>query len=177
MKRTIVGVVGQSVGATEEQIKAAERVGRLLAKRNVVVVCGGRNIGIMDAVAKGVEEEGGICVGILPEEDLSQASRHLTIPIPTGMGYARNRIVALASDALIVVGGGVGTLTEVSYAYLQGKPIVVIKGLGSICEQYIGKYLDSKKITKLMGADSPEEAVEIVMKILEGNSGDMFFLQ
>ena len=168
MKRPMIGVIGHSIHARRIHLEVAEKIGKLIAKKGGIVVCGGRNVGVMDAVARGVKKEGGICIGILPESDLSQASEHLTIAIPTGLGYARNQIVALASDVVIVIGGGVGTLTEMAYAYNAGKPIIVIEGLDSIGEQFIGKYMDEKKKVKIRGVRTPEEAVELAFKLIEG---------
>jgi len=167
MKKVVIGVVGHGTHATKIHEEVAKRVGELVAKRGGIVVCGGRNEGVMDAVARGVEEAGGISIGILPEADLSRASSHLTVAIPTGMGFARNQIIALSCDGMIVIGGGVGTLTEVAYAYAFSKPIVVIENLGGLVEQFIGRYLDKKERVKLVGAKTPEEAVELIFKLIE----------
>lgn len=170
MKRKwIIGVIGHHKNAEEIHLKIAEEVGKEISKRNSIILCGGVDNGVPDAVAKGAkdnDEHGGICVGILPGSDNSSVSKYLDIPILTGIGYARNQIIGLTADALIVIGGGVGTLTEMCYAYNKSKPIVVIKGLDGLGEQFIGKYMDKKKTVKIIGANSAKEAVDIVFKLL-----------
>lgn len=113
--------------ATPEEAGAAREIGRLLAEAGAVVVCGGLG-GVMDAAADGARAAGGTVVGILPGKTRRGASRHLTVALPTGMGEARNALIARAADALIAVGGGFGTLSEIALALKMGKPVV---GLGT----------------------------------------------
>jgi len=167
MRKPLIAVVGHGLHAKNEHLRVAEEVGREVAKRNGIVVCGGHNFGIMNSVAKGVHTENGITIGIVPEDNLSRTSKFIDIPIVTGMGLARNQIVALSCDAMIVIGGGVGSLTEVAYAYQYSKPIIVIKNLGSLLEQYIGKYMDKKKNVKIIGAYNAKKAVELAFKMIK----------
>ncbi|HEX9890455.1 MAG TPA: TIGR00725 family protein [Actinomycetota bacterium] len=113
--------------ATPEESAAAEEIGRLLAEGGAVIVCGGLG-GVMDAAARGARQAGGTVIGILPGETRAGASEHLTVAIPTGMGEARNALVARAADALIAVGGGFGTLSEIGLALKMGRRVV---GLGT----------------------------------------------
>jgi hypothetical protein len=131
-RKPLIAVVGHGMHAKEIHSKTAEELGREIAKKDWIVICGGRKEGIMEAVAKGVKKEGGISIGILPMADNSDTSEYINIPILTGMGFARNQIIAFSCDAMIIVGGGVGTLTEMAYAYRYSKPIVVITGLGGL---------------------------------------------
>jgi uncharacterized protein (TIGR00725 family) len=117
-----VAVVGPNEG-TAEELAAAEAVGRELAGRGAVVVCGGLG-GAMEAVCRGASEAGGATVGILPGGDRAAANRYVDIAIPTGLGEARNVVVVRAADALVAVGGGYGTLSEVALALKAGKPVV-----------------------------------------------------
>lgn len=166
-RKPLIAVVGHGLHAEEKHIKMAERVGKEIAKRNGIVLCGGRPKGIMDAVAKGVRSEGGITVGILPEGDRSNLSKYVDIPILTGMGFARNQILGLSCDVMIAVGGGVGSLTEVAYAYAYSKPIIVIENMGGWPEKFIGKYMDEKKRIKIIGAKNAKEAVDLAFKIVK----------
>jgi uncharacterized protein (TIGR00725 family) len=98
-------------------------VGRELASAGAVVVCGGLG-GVMEAACRGAREAGGQTVGILPGTDRAAANAFVDIAIPTGLGEARNALVVRAADALIAVGGGYGTLSEIALALKAGKRVV-----------------------------------------------------
>ncbi len=100
----------------------AEEVGRLLAEAGAVVVTGGLG-GVMEAASKGASEAGGITLGLLPGADRSGANPWLTVAVPTGMGEARNALVARAADGLVAVGGEWGTLSEIALSRKAGKPV------------------------------------------------------
>jgi uncharacterized protein (TIGR00725 family) len=121
-----ISVIGAGQ-ASEDEAAAAEEIGRLLAEAGALLICGGLG-GVMDAAARGCEAAGGTSLGILPGEDRTHASAHLTVRIATGLGEARNAIVARAADAVIAVGGEFGTLSEIALALKMGKPVV---GLGT----------------------------------------------
>jgi uncharacterized protein (TIGR00725 family) len=113
-----VAVVGAS-NATEADIEDAESVGRELARRGAIVVCGGRG-GVMAAVSRGAASAGGTVVGILPGLDRSDANEWLTVSIPTGFGELRNGLVVRAAEVMIAVGGAYGTLSEVALGLQSG---------------------------------------------------------
>jgi uncharacterized protein (TIGR00725 family) len=124
------GVYVSVVGAGEADdgaLAAAEAVGRELAARGALVVCGGRG-GVMEAACRGAQGAGGITVGLLPDEDRRLANPHLTVSVPTGMGELRNGLVARAGDAVIAVAGEFGTLSEIGFALKLGRPVI---GLGT----------------------------------------------
>jgi uncharacterized protein (TIGR00725 family) len=100
-------------------------VGRELAGRGAVLVCGGLG-GVMEAACRGAKEAGGTTVGILPGADRAAANEFVDIAIPTGLGEARNALVVRAADALIAVGGGYGTLAEIALALKAGKRVVTL---------------------------------------------------
>jgi uncharacterized protein (TIGR00725 family) len=133
--------------ATAEQEAAAEEVGRLLARRGAVVVCGGLG-GVMEAACRGARGEGGVAVGILPGLDRGAANPHASVAIATGLGEARNALVVRAADSLIAVGGAYGTLAEIALALKAGKPVV---GLGTW------------EIDGVERAEGPESAVEAAL--------------
>jgi uncharacterized protein (TIGR00725 family) len=125
-RRRVIGVVG--AGRADEALAAVARdVGRLLAEAGCVLLCGGRG-GVMAAAAQGAAEAGGEAIGLLPGRDAAEANPYLTIVLPTGLGEARNCVIAQASEALIAVGGGHGTLSEIAFALKVRKRVV---GLGS----------------------------------------------
>ncbi|HXD59695.1 MAG TPA: TIGR00725 family protein [Thermoleophilaceae bacterium] len=143
-----VAVVGAGE-ASREEAAAAEEVGRLLAERGAVLVCGGLG-GVMEAACRGAKEAGGSTVGILPGRDRAAANDHVDIAIATGLGEARNALVVRAADVLIAVGGGYGTLSEIALALKSGTPVV---GIGSW--ELAGRPLKE--------ARDPREAVDLAL--------------
>ena len=93
-----------------------------------MLVCGGLG-GVMEAACRGARERGGITLGILPGLDRAAANPHVSVALPTGLGEARNALVVRAADALIAVGGGYGTLSEIALALKAGKRVI---GLGTL---------------------------------------------
>jgi uncharacterized protein (TIGR00725 family) len=161
MNPPYVAVIGAS-NATEWELAAAERVGRLLADAGCVLVCGGLG-GVMDVAARGSAAGGGVSIGILPGDDRVDASRHLTVAIASGFGEARNAIVARSADAVIAVGGEFGTLSEIALALKMGKPVI---GLGT---WELGR--DDLATDPIVRAETPEEAVEQLRRLLPQMSG------
>ncbi|HEY1458275.1 MAG TPA: TIGR00725 family protein [Solirubrobacteraceae bacterium] len=119
-----IGVIGSSV-ANAEQISNARAVGLGLAQAGALVVCGGLG-GVMEAACEGVREGGGVSVGILPDADRSRANRYVDVAIPTGMGELRNGLIVRAADALIAIGGGWGTLSEIAFAMRTDRGLVAL---------------------------------------------------
>jgi uncharacterized protein (TIGR00725 family) len=119
-----VAVVGPGE-ATQREVEVAFEVGRRLAEAGAVVVCGGLG-GVMAAVCRGARSARGMTVGILPGTDRQTANEWVIVSIPTGLGELRNGLVVRAADALLAVGGGYGTLSEVALALKTGVPVVGI---------------------------------------------------
>jgi uncharacterized protein (TIGR00725 family) len=117
-----IAVIGDSACSAEEA-KLAETVGVLLAERGATVICGGLG-GVMEAVCRGAKSKGGMTVGILPGADSSMANRWVDMPVVTGMGEARNAVVVKSARAVIAIGGGYGTLSEIAYALKNGTPVI-----------------------------------------------------
>jgi uncharacterized protein (TIGR00725 family) len=120
-----VGVIGGSE-SSEEVCALAREVGREVARRGHVLVCGGLG-GVMEAAARGAREEGGLTIGVLPTGSRADANPYIDVAIATDMGHARNAIIANTSDALIAVGGSYGTLSEISFGLKLGKKVVSLK--------------------------------------------------
>jgi uncharacterized protein (TIGR00725 family) len=118
----IIAVIGDSSCSTEEA-KLAENVGELLAQQGAIIVCGGLG-GVMEAVCRGAKLKGGLAVGILPGENSSMANPWIDIPVVTGIGEARNVAVVKSAQAVIAIGGGYGTLSEIAYALKSNIPVV-----------------------------------------------------
>ena len=121
-----MAVVGPGAASLEQEA-VAEEVGRLLARRGAVVVCGGLG-GVMEAACRGASRAGGTTVGVLPGLDRGAANPFVSVAVATGLGEARNALVVRAADALIAVGGAYGTLSEIALALKAGKPVI---GLGT----------------------------------------------
>jgi uncharacterized protein (TIGR00725 family) len=121
-RRLYVAVVGSGT-ATGELYERAREVGRLVAERGAVVVCGGLS-GVMEATARGATETGGTALGILPDEDRGRANAYLSYSVATGAGHARNLAVVCSGDVVIAVGGEYGTLSEIGLALKVGRPVV-----------------------------------------------------
>ncbi len=111
--------------AGPERLEVAEEVGRLLAQRGAVVVTGGLG-GVMEAASRGAASAGGMTVGLLPGAARGEANEWVRVAIPTGLGELRNGLVVRAADAVVAVGGGYGTLSEIALALKAGKPVVAI---------------------------------------------------
>lgn len=119
-----VAVIGAGTAAHDVQV-VAEDLGRELATRGAVVVCGGLG-GVMEAVCRGAHAAGGRTIGILPGDDRGEANPHVEVAIATGLGEARNVLVVRTADVVIAVGGEYGTLSEIAFALRLGTPVVGI---------------------------------------------------
>ncbi len=163
----VIGYGGDD--CTKEAFNLAFEVGLEVARRGAILVTGGL-MGVMEASSRGAREGGGVVVGIIPQEEKVFANRYCDIVIPTGMGYARDFVTAYAGDAVIVVGGGVGTLVEACVAYRKGKPIVSITGSGGVADRIAGIYLDERRIVKVWGENRPQDAVKRAIDLLADRS-------
>jgi uncharacterized protein (TIGR00725 family) len=116
----IIGVLG---GAGDLDI--ARAVGESIARAGHRLACGGGE-GVMRAAAQGARAAGGDVIGILPGREPDAANEFVNIPIATGLGEARNCVLATCSDRVIAVGGGPGTLSEIAFALKLGRPVAAI---------------------------------------------------
>jgi uncharacterized protein (TIGR00725 family) len=119
----IAVIGGSDIGP--ETAGLAREVGRQVAARGAVLLCGGLG-GVMAAAAQGAREAGGVSLGILPEGDRRRANPYLTYSIATNLGHARNLLIAHSADALIAVAGSYGTISEAAIALKLGKPVIAL---------------------------------------------------
>jgi uncharacterized protein (TIGR00725 family) len=124
-KRLIIAVIGGAQCSIDEAL-LAEAVGRELARRGAIVVCGGLG-GVMEAVCRGAAIESGLTVGILPGDDPNSANPYVHVPIASGVGQARNIAVVKSAQAVIAIAGNYGTLTEIAFALKSGIPVIGLK--------------------------------------------------
>jgi uncharacterized protein (TIGR00725 family) len=147
--KPIIAVIGGR-RSDKSLLKEAEEVGRLIARKGFILVCGGLR-GVMEAASRGAKSEGGLTVGILPQNDSKEANPFIDIPVVTGLGIGRNVIIARTADALIAVGGEYGTLSEIAFALQMGKPVAGIK---------------TWDIKGVIGVENAEEAVNKILDVL-----------
>lgn len=124
--RRCVAVVGPGDGATDADVEAAEEVARLAAARGWVVLCGGYDLGVMAAAARGAAAADGLSIGILSGADRRQAAPALTVALPTALGEARNAVLVAAADAVVGCGISPGTASEIALALRNRKPTVLV---------------------------------------------------
>ena len=124
MRKLQIAVIGYNKDrCSEDAKKIAYDTGKEIARANAVLVCGGLG-GVMESACKGAKENGGTTVGIIPQEEFSYANEFCDIVVCTGIGYARDFVVASSADGIIAIGGGVGTLIEMGVGYMTKKTIV-----------------------------------------------------
>lgn len=143
LRRVPVGIIGPKV-ATDEELGMAEHLGGELQKLGLQLLCGGKN-GVMEAACKGYSEAGGLAIGLLPDEEWTAANRYVAIPIPTGIGPARNAIIARGCQILIAIGGGHGTLSEMALGLHFDRPVLALGNAPSVAGATL--------------CDSPEQAL------------------
>ena len=169
MKKFQILVIGNNDnGCTPELEKIAYETGIEIAKSNSILITGGLG-GVMKAASKGAKESGGLTVGIIPQNDMSEANEFCDVVIPSGIGLMRDFLNALSADGVIAIGGGSGTLSEICAAYMYSKPIVVLKNSGGTSTKFADQYLDHRENVKIIGVDTPKEAVELIFKEIKSH--------
>ena len=164
-KRQILVIGNNTNGCTPKHEKIAYEVGEKIAKSDSVLITGGLG-GVMKAASHGAHDANGLTIGIIPQDDPTMANEFCDIVIPTGMGLTRDFLNALSADGIIIVGGGSGTLSEVCAAYMYKKPMVAIRNIGGSVEQYIDGFLDHRKNIKIIGVDTPADAVQTILELI-----------
>ena len=164
-KRQILVIGNNTNGCTPKHEKLAYEIGVEIAKSNSVLITGGLG-GVMAAASHGAHDTNGLTVGIIPQDDAIMANEFCDIVIPTGMGLARDFLNALTADGVIIVGGGSGTLSEVCAAYMYKKPMVAIRNIKSSIEPYIDGFLDHRENIKIVGVDTPSDAVKKILELI-----------
>ncbi len=163
----IVSVIGASEVDKETEELATE-IGRLLAKNNYAISCGGLT-GVMEAVCRGAKEENGLTIGIIPYKEKSAANRYVDIVIPVPFSQARNIVVVLSGDACIAIAGKAGTLSEICFAWIYQKPIVAISNIDGWSSKLANQKLDDRRYDMIYGVKSPKEAVDKINQLLKSD--------
>ena len=169
-KKIQILIIGHNTnGCTEEHSKIAYETGAEVAKSGSVLISGGLG-GVMLAACHGAHDAKGLTVGIIPQKDASEANEYCDVVIPTGMGLMRDFLNARSADGIIIIGGGSGTLSEICAAYMDKKPMVSIRNMGGVTQQFIDNYVDHRKNIKIIGVDTPKQAVDKILEIITAST-------
>ena len=148
-RKPVIAVIGAGKCSKKLRDMAAE-IGKYVAENGGVLLCGGLG-GVMEGAARGAKEAGGTTIGIIPSENKADANEFIDLVIPTGFGQARNVLVVRAADAIVALPGKYGTLSEMAFALVSGKPIISVQAwkLGEEIQQ----------------VEDPLEAAKIAMEL------------
>jgi uncharacterized protein (TIGR00725 family) len=143
--------------AAPSDLEAAEEAGAAVAEAGCGLVCGGLG-GVMEAACRGARSRGGLTVGLLPGADRDEANGWVVVALPTGLGEARNALVVRAADAVVAIGGGWGTLSEIALALKAGVPVV---GVGTWEPALAGGVIEG-----VVAVEGPREAVAKALQLI-----------
>lgn len=166
-----IAVIGQSGEISKSVRLLAEEVGAEIARKGAALLSGGGS-GVMEAVSKGAKEAGGLVIGILAGDEANVANQYIDIPITTGLNVDyRSLVLVHSADVLIMICGGNGTLGELSIAYMNKKPVIVIESSGGWATKvkevaFEGCYLDERRTVELLFADTAKTAVEMAYQAI-----------
>lgn len=168
----LISVIGPNEKTcTAEIYDFGLELGKALMDQGYFMVCGGMQ-GLMEAVCKGARNSNqykpGCTIGIIPSLDKSQANPYCDIVIPTGIGIARNQLVVNTGDAVVAVGGGAGTLSEIAFSWQFKKPIICYVGFGGWSEKLAGVDLDNTASELIKKAESLGEVMAFLNEALKG---------
>ncbi len=150
-----ISVIGGSTVSTDTY-EQARAVGQHLGERGHTVVCGGLG-GVMEAVCRGATDAGGRTIGILPSADSTDANAYVDIPIATGLGDARNALVAYNGAGVIAIDGAYGTLSEIALSLNADRPVVG---------------LDTHAVEGVKAVDTPLAAVDAIETAVDHDDDD-----
>lgn len=163
-RRLQIAVIGSSKSiCTKKAYELAEKVGEEIAKIDAITLTGGGH-GVMEAAMRGAKKRGGLTLGILPWEKMERHNKYCDVIVATGIGWSRDAINLNSCDGAVVVGGGAGTLNEATYAYIEDIPIVALTSSGGMAKTLSGVYFDERKTEQVIGAKTPKEAIQILLK-------------
>ncbi len=172
-RRLQIGVMGSAADLkySRQAVQAAEKLGELIAKNNAVLLFGAEkdSDSLSTAACRGAKKQGGLTIGVTYGKDKNIWQKDYTdIIIPCGLerGGGRELVLVLACDAIISVGGGSGTLTELAIAYQADIPMISLIGYGGWSDKLANTYLDERQRRKILTARTPEEVIELLFSKL-----------
>jgi len=161
MRRILIAVIGPGEGAGQKEMDDAALIGEMVAKAGWAVLTGGRAAGVMGAASYGARAAGGLTVGVLPAPDALGASPAVDVVLATGLGEARNAVIALSANACVVCGMNAGTASEVALAIRAKKPVVLLRP-----DEATTKFFRSLGPDLVRPAMSAGEAIEMLRGLL-----------
>ncbi len=164
-RRPLQAAVIGDASPAPEVVSMAEQVGGLLARLGITVISGGLG-GVMEGVSRGARQAGGLVVGIIPSSRLEEANPWCSVVLPTGMGHARNVLTVLAGDFVIAIGGGAGTLSEICFAWIHGRPLLTLAGSGGWADRLGDQPLDHRALSEIRRCASLEELEQAILDLL-----------
>ena len=169
IRRPKIAVIGASSAPTET-LESALELGAALAGEGWHLLCGGGG-GVMEAACRGflsvTRSEGQLTIGILPSDEEEWANPFVELTIPTGLGLARNAVIARAADAVVAVGGCSGTLSEMAFSWQMGRPVVAMVNSGGWAETLGGKAIDDRRNDTVFPAQDAAQAVSFLRSAFE----------
>jgi uncharacterized protein (TIGR00725 family) len=159
----VISVIGASEISKDIREKTVE-IGRLIAKNNYAIACGGLS-GVMEAVCKGAKEEGGFTIGIVPSIKKTEANKYIDLVIPCPFSQARNIVVVLTGDIVLAISGKAGTLSEISFAWIYQKPIVALTEVDGWSSKIANQKLDDRRSDIIYGVKTPQEAIHKINEL------------
>lgn len=175
MKKLQIGIMGSAgneeyTGKNEERekiYKLAEETGKILAKKGVILITGGKG-GIMKSASKGAKSMGGITVGFVKGKERFTGNKFVDLEVVSGMeGCGEETMLVLSCDGVIALGGGAGTLQELTIAYRNKKPVVILDIGYGWSSKVANIYLDERNNVKFYSAKTPKEAVNLLLKLIK----------
>ncbi len=161
----VISVIGASEISKDIREKTVE-IGRLIAKNNYAIACGGLS-GVMEAVCKGAKEEGGFTIGIIPSIEKLSANKYIDLVIPCPFSQARNIVVVLTGDAVLAISGKAGTLSEISFAWIYQKPIIALMDVDGWSSKIANQKLDDRRSDMIYGVKTPQEAINKINELIK----------
>lgn len=170
MKRCQIAVIGSGASNPgDDDYSLAIELGKELVDEGYRIVCGGLK-GIMEAICKGAKSSlkysEGMTVGVIPSLDINSSNPYVDITIASGMSVARNQIIIASSDAVIAIGGGAGTLSEIAFAWQLDKPILAFNTIDGWSKELAGRSIDSKCDEKIFSCSDISQAITRLNSIL-----------
>jgi uncharacterized protein (TIGR00725 family) len=166
MRRILIAVLGPGEGAGQRDMDDATLIGELVAKAGWAVLTGGRAAGVMGAAAEGARAAGGLTIGVLPTADTVGASPAVDVVLASGLGEARNAVIAQSAHACVVCGMNAGTASEVALAVRAKKPVVLLRS-DAITSKFF-RALDPESVRVAMSAG---EAIEVLRGLMTATAG------
>lgn len=166
MRRILIAVLGPGEGAGQKEMDDATLIGEMVAKAGWALLTGGRVAGVMGAAAKGARAAGGLTVGVLPTPDTLGASPAIDLVLATGLGEARNAVIALSANACVVCGMNAGTASEVALAIRAKKHVILVRS-----DEITSKFFRSLDAEVVRTAMSAGEVIEMLRGLLMSGSG------